>query len=65
MAGFKVHSPHKHMEILEKIYGTVPLIKCWKKVNMLIKEYGKKACKYESCVKVSPQENFKCVGLRD
>ena len=49
-----LHSCHKHMETLEKIQiNTVgsPISKMFK-VMMLMKEYDKKACRYQFCVKV-------------
>ena len=46
-------------KILPDIMDKFPSVKCLK-VNVLIKEYDKTACKYQSCVKVSFQENL-CV----
>ena len=48
------------METLEKIpyNGKVPPVK-YLKIDMLLKEYDKKACKYQSFVKATPQENLR------
>ena len=49
-----LHFQHKNMELSKKshiIQGESPISKCWK-VTMLIKEYDKKACGYQFCVKI-------------